>query len=265
MKIRLNKALADAGVCSRRKADEYIFAGDVQVNGHTAQSPGMRVDTGDVVLFRGEPLIFPDRNLPCWLMLHKPPHVVSTAHDPEGRSTVLDFVPSSWRGRRLYPVGRLDYFSEGLVLLTDDGDLAYRLMHPRWHLPRVYEVRVRSAGDMPVPRLALYAMRQGMSLREWETLAPVDVQMLPGGGPGVLLKMTLFQGVNRQIRRMCRDLDLTILRLKRIKQGPLELGNLPSGTVRPLSCEEVNALRRAVGLYVEPGPRGEMAVSRESD
>jgi 23S rRNA pseudouridine2605 synthase len=246
---RLNKTLADAGLCSRRRADEHIFAGEVTVNGRVAKNPGLRVAPGDSILFRGEPLDRGKKNGPRWLMLHKPVEVVATAKDPQGRRTVLDLIPPEWRGRRFYPVGRLDYFSEGLLLLTDDGDLAHRLMHPRWHLPRVYHARVRPAGEereKTVPRAALDAMRRGMTLREGERLAPVEVRVLPHNGAGILLEMTLRQGVNRQIRRMCRDLGLTVLRLKRVRQGPLELGSLPPGAARPLSPEEVAALRRAV-------------------
>lgn len=254
--IRLNKALADAGLCSRRKADEYIFAKEVTVNGLVAESPGVRVVPGrDTVRFRGKPVLLRNAGAtehePCWLMLHKPVEVVATAQDPEGRRTVLDFVPEAWRDRRLYPVGRLDYFSEGLLLLTDEGELAHRLMHPRWHLPRVYEVRVRPeriGGEEPALEAALNAMRRGMTLEEGEKLAPVDVRVAPDRGPGILLEMTLRQGLNRQIRRMCRDLNLTILRLKRTRQGPLELGSLAVGTARALSGQELAALRKAVGL-----------------
>ena len=263
--VRLNKALADAGLCSRRRADELIFSGVVRVNGHPASGPGMRVLPGrDRVDVAGRPVLLREAGKHveqvCWLMLHKPVQVVATVRDPEGRRTVLDLVPEPWRSRRLYPVGRLDYFSEGLLLLTDDGELAHRLTHPRWHLPRVYEVRVRPEHGSCVPESALNAMREGMTLREGEKLAPVTVERVSEDRnegnisgkrprePGILLRMTLHQGLNRQIRRMCRDLGLTVLRLKRVSQGPVSLGTLPSGRVRPLKEEEVAALRRAVGL-----------------
>lgn len=255
--VRLNKALADAGLCSRRKADELIFSGAVRVNGHPADSPGLRVRPGrDTVEVEGRAVALRgaegERPEPCWLMLHKPVGVVATVRDPEGRRTVLDLVPVPWRQRRLYPVGRLDFFSEGLLLLTDDGELAHRLTHPRWHLPRVYEVRVRPESGASVPESALNSMRRGMTLAEGERLAPVDVAVVadsrPGRESGVLLRLTLRQGLNRQIRRMCRDLGLTVLRLRRVAQGPLSLGALPAGSVRSLSGDEVTALRRAVGL-----------------
>ncbi len=253
--VRINKALADAGVCSRRRADALVTAGAVKVNGETVLSPGLQVRPGlDRIEVNGEPLQLSPRSS-CYLMLHKPVRVVSTAKDPEGRTTVLDLVPAQWKKHRLYPAGRLDYFSEGLVLLTDDGELTNRLMHPRHHLPRIYHVLVRGK----VSEQALAAMRSGMTLAEGEKLAPVEVRVLPGvrhdlsrqgnrGQTGTLLEMTLHQGLNRQIRRMCRDLGLTVLRLIRVAQGPLRLGVLHPGEVRELTPAEVAALRRASGL-----------------
>lgn len=258
--VRLNKALADAGLCSRRGADALIFAGRVRVNGAVADSPGLRVKEGDSVLVDGKAVTLRMQGhsggekgkkwTPCWLMLHKPVGVVSTARDPEGRRTVLDFVPPAWKGRRLFPVGRLDYFSEGLILLTDDGELAHRLSHPRWHLPRRYEVLVRPEEGTSLSA-ALRRMERGMTLKEGERLAPVEAEQLPprpDTGKGILLALTLHQGLNRQIRRMCRDLGLTVLKLRRVSQGPLRLGSLRSGEIRPLEEAEVAALRHAVGL-----------------
>ncbi|HJB66885.1 MAG TPA: rRNA pseudouridine synthase [Candidatus Mailhella merdavium] len=258
--VRLNKALADAGVCSRRGADALIFAGRVRVNGAVADSPGLRVKEGDRILVDSKAVALRMQGhsggekgkkwTPCWLMLHKPVGVVSTARDPEGRRTVLDFVPPAWKGRRLFPVGRLDYFSEGLILLTDDGELAHRLSHPRWHLPRRYEVLVRP-GEGASLSAALRRMERGMTLKEGERLAPVEAEQLPPRpdmGKGILLGLTLHQGLNRQIRRMCRDLGLTVLKLRRVSQGPLRLGSLRSGEIRPLEDAEIAALRQAVGL-----------------
>ena len=248
--IRLNKALADAGVCSRRRADELVFSGRVRVNGTVAESPGQRVSPGDKVSLDGRPVRLKEESREsCWLMLIKPVRIVSTASDPEGRETVLDLVPEPWCHRRLFPVGRLDFFSEGLILLTDDGELAHRLTHPRWHLPKVYHVLVRPERGEASVSAALSLMRRGMTLSEGDRLAPVDVKVLASrDSRGVLLEMVLHQGLNRQIRRMCRDVDFTVLRLKRVQEGPLMLGGLTPGSVRPLSSSEVTALRRAVGL-----------------
>ncbi len=246
--IRLNKALADAGVCSRRAADDLVFSGQVRVNGIVADSPGVKVFPGDKLEVGGRVLRAGSAEPLCWIMLNKPVHVVSTASDPQGRTTVIDLVPEQWRGLRLYPVGRLDYFSQGLLLLTNDGELANRLTHPRWHLPKTYRVLVRPENGEGSVEEALSAMRRGMTLAEGDRLLPVECQRLPWSGRGVLLELVLRQGVNRQIRRMCRDLSLTVLRLRRIAEGPLSLGSLPEGCARPLTAAEVRALRRAAGL-----------------
>ena len=246
--LRLNKALASAGVCSRRAADELIAAGKVLVNNLPA-SPGQQVIPHlDQITVNGTPVLFDDEGeAHTYILLHKPIQVVCTAKDPQGRETVLDILPSQWRSTRIYPVGRLDYFSEGLLLLTDDGELTFRLTHPGWHMPRVYEVKVR--GEVTEAKLA--RMRAGMTLQEGETLAPIEVEIkLREGreGEDTILLLTLHQGINRQIRRMCRDLDLTILYLRRIKMGPLNLGSLGKGLARILSEEEVAELLQAVGL-----------------
>lgn len=244
--VRLNKAIAGAGVCSRRQADDLILQGVVRVNDAVVDTPGARVVPGrDRIEVRGQlleldaaPAAF------TYVMLHKPVQVVSTVRDPQGRPTVLGILPPDLRGGRLYPVGRLDYFSEGLLILTDDGDLTNRLTHPRYHLPKVYLVKVRGH----VTEALLAPMREGMTLAEGERLAPVDVRLLQSDRQASLIEMTLHQGVNRQIRRMCRDLGLTVLLLRRVRQGPLELGELPKGTARRLTPNEVAALRRAAGL-----------------
>ena len=145
---------------------------------------------------------------------------------------------------RPFPVRRLDFYSEGLLLLTTDGDLCYRLTHPKWHLPKVYEVTIRGT----VPERAIKAMRSGMRLKAGDKLAPAEVELKKPVAGTQILKMTLIQGINRQIRRMCSELDLTILRLRRVKQGPVSLGNLKPGTWRELTTEELKALKKAVEL-----------------
>lgn len=233
--LRLNRFLAAAGVASRRGADGIIFAGRVMVNGNVCREPGRRIAPTDTVTFDGHVLELPQQQLV--IMLHKPVGVVTTAHDPQGRPTVLDLVPAELTSHRLFPVGRLDVMSEGLLLLTTDGDLALRLTHPRFEHPKRYEVLVRGK----VPAAALDTMRRGMRLAEGEHLRPVEVYALRRG-PHTLLIMTLRQGVNRQIRRMCRDLGLVILRLRRVGVGPVRLGDLPPGAWRHLSAEEITSL-----------------------
>lgn len=237
--VRINKALADAGLCSRRKAEALVIQGRVCVNGVCVTSLATTVDTAlDTIFVDNAPLTFTPQRV-C-LLMHKPVQVVCTVRDPQSRTTVIDILPPHHAQTRLYPVGRLDYFSEGIVLLTDDGSLAQRLTHPRYHIPKVYEVLVRGL----VPEEALQTMRRGMTLAEGETLAPVEVSASPApqDHSRTLLTMTLRQGVNRQIRRMCRDCGLTILRLQRVALGPLTLGNLPVGAVRLLTHEEREAL-----------------------
>lgn len=239
--VRLNKAIAATGHCSRRSADELILAGRVRVDGQPESNPARRVLPFESISVDGRVLSAPQAF--TYLMLNKPVQVVCTVSDPEGRPTVLDCLPQSFKGLRLYPVGRLDYFSEGMLLLTNDGQLAQRLTHPRHHQPKTYEVMVRGT----VPEAALKTMRRGMRLAEGEDLLPVDVTAQPAAG-NTMLQMVLRQGFNRQIRRMCRDLGLTVLRLCRVAQGALHLGNLASGKVRALTDEEVAKLRESAGL-----------------
>lgn len=245
--VRINKALAAAGVCSRRRADELVAAGRVTVNGAVVTEQGIKIDPDrDVLAVDGAPVsLAPADAAPLTLLHHKKAGVVTTASDPEGRPTVFDNLPEAWRDRRLFSVGRLDFFSQGLLLLTTDGELAFRLAHPRWHVPKRYEVAVRGR----VTPQTLEVMAAGMRLAEGEQLAPVRAKLI--GRPAddrFVLEMELTQGINRQIRRMCRDLGLTVLTLVRIAQGPLILGDLPPGQFRLLTPNESAALYGAVEL-----------------
>lgn len=177
-----------------------------------------------------------------YLLLHKPVQTVTTARDPQGRTTVFDILPAWAQNDRLVSVGRLDYFSEGLLILTNDGELTNRLTHPRHHAPKTYEVLVRG----PVGPKTLATMERGMTLSEGETLAPVAARVLSRGGDRTTLELILTQGLNRQIRRMCRDLGLTILRLRRTRLGPISLGDLPPGQCRALTPSEVKVLLEEV-------------------
>lgn len=233
--LRLNKVIAQSGICSRRKADELIARGRVRVNGAPAEA-GMRVSSRDSVTVDGQPLSHAQKHV--YLMLNKPVQVVSTAFDPQGRKTVLDFVPKKFRGLRLYPVGRLDYFSEGLIILTNDGPLAQQLMHPSCSQGKTYEVLVRGNAL----EKALDIMRRGMVLAEGDRTAPVKITTGTTPRGNTALTFTLHQGLNRQIRRMCRDVGLTILKLRRISEGPLRLGNLAVGAIRELTPREVELL-----------------------
>ncbi|MDE5878849.1 MAG: rRNA pseudouridine synthase, partial [Desulfovibrio sp.] len=181
--MRLNKAIAASGLCARRKADELIFAGRVAVNGTIETNPARRVLPGETITLDDKPL--PQKQEHVYLILNKPVGTVCTVSDPQGRPTVMDCLPEKARGLGLFPVGRLDFFSEGLLLLTNDGELANRLTHPRHHVDKVYEVLVRGA----VPEHALETMRAGMRLADGTPLLPVAASRQPGGdGRGTLLR-----------------------------------------------------------------------------
>lgn len=243
--LRLNKFIAQCGIASRRGADDMVFAGRVTVNGEPADSPGLQVDPDrDEVAVDGKIIGLKASAGDLTLMLHKPVETVTTARDPQGRKTVLDLLPPEIRKKRPFPVGRLDFFSEGLLLLTTDGDLCYRLTHPKYHLPKIYVVTIRGS----VPQRAVQTMRQGMTLREGDKLAPATVRVKKPVAGTQQLEITLIQGVNRQIRRMCEELGLTILRLARVRQGPISLGDLKRGAWRELTAEETAALKKDVGL-----------------
>nr|WP_165077970.1 MULTISPECIES: pseudouridine synthase [unclassified Desulfovibrio] len=245
--MRLNKAIAASGLCARRKADELVFAGRVTVNGIPETNPGRRVLPDDRIAVDGEPLRVRQQN--AYLLLHKPVRTVCTLSDPEGRPTVMDLLPEKARELGLFPVGRLDYFSEGLLLLTNDGELAHRFLHPRHHVDKIYEVLVRGA----VPDCHLEIMRSGMRLSDGTPLLPVEARRVPSPNRrSTLLRLVLRQGVNRQIRRMCDDLGLTILRLTRVSEGGLSLGALKPGEARFLEWDEVRALRKRAGLSEKP-------------
>ena len=226
--MRLGKYLAHAGVASRRGAEEIVRAGRVTVAGQVVTDPARDV-SGDVAV-DGRPVGAEDRVV---YAVHKPPGVVSTAADPQGRPTVVDLVGDP---RRLYPVGRLDAGTTGLILLTNDGELANLLLHPRYEVPRTY---VAAVADPPVRDRALRALREGVQLEDGWT-APARVRRLAPDR----LDLTLREGRNRQVRRMGEAVGHRILALRRTAFGPLTLEGLLPGGHRRLTGEEVEALRR---------------------
>jgi len=224
------------------------------LNGQKVDSPGVKIDkTRDTLVVDGKKVDFSGQKDHIYLAFNKPVQVVTTADDPEGRATIFDVLPPWVKQKRLFSVGRLDYFSEGLLLLTNDGDLAHRLTHPSWHSPKRYRVLLREKPSTE----ALGAMRKGMTLTEGETLAPIKVLSCQecAAPKGFILEIELIQGLNRQIRRMCRDLGLTVLKLARVSQGPVSLGDLAPGKFRDLRPDEVAALRQGVGLGKEDAPK----------
>lgn len=234
MEERLQKLLSSAGVCSRRKAEEYIQAGRVTVNGLTA-SLGTKADPDrdDVRLDGGALPGAADR---LTIMLNKPRGYVSTLSDERGRRTVADLVADC--GARVYPVGRLDLDSEGLLLMTNDGALAQRLTHPAGEIPKTYHVWVRGAAEGAAERLSRLRDLEG------EPIRPAGVKLLSRGEGTAKLSVTICQGKNRQIRRMCAACGLEVERLRRVREHTLSLGDLPPGKWRPLTAEEIRDLKK---------------------
>jgi len=231
---RLQKYLARCGVASRRASEQIITSGRVRVNGQKAVELGTSVDPArDRVDVDGRP-VRPPATL-SYVALNKPIGVVSTASDPKGRRTVLDLVPGD---ARLFPVGRLDYDSEGLILLTDDGDLAMRLTHPRHSVEKEYRALLRGE----VTDAVLQHLSAGIVLDGTRT-APATFERLETHPDGDWVRVVLHEGRNRQVRRMVEALDLDVVRLVRVRVGSLQLGSLVPGGWRRLSAAEVAALR----------------------
>jgi 23S rRNA pseudouridine2605 synthase len=228
--MRLAKHLAHAGVASRRAAERMIAAGRVRVDGEVVCDPARGVGDGNRVEVDGRLLAGPE--LRVVYAVHKPVGVLSTARDTHGRPTVVELVGEE---RRLYPVGRLDADSSGLILLTNDGELANRLTHPRYGVPKTYRVRV---GGGSVGERALHALREGVQLDDGKTAA-AQVRRLRGD----LLEFTIREGRNRQVRRMCEVVGHPVLALERVRLGPVRLGDLKVGACRRLSEAEVAKLR----------------------
>jgi 23S rRNA pseudouridine2605 synthase len=238
--MRLAKFLATAGVASRRACEQLIRDGRVTVDGLTVTDPARGVDAEHAVALDGSP-VTPVAERVVYAV-NKPSGVVSTAHDPQDRPTVVSLVPAALR---LYPVGRLDIDTTGLILLTNDGELANRLTHPRYEVPKTYRVVVEGP---PVSQRSLAALRAGVRLEDGVT-APARVRRVGGvGGSGFdTIELTIREGRNRQVKRMCERVGHRVRRLQRVAFGPLTLADLPEGGHRRLSADEVAALQAAAG------------------
>jgi 23S rRNA pseudouridine2605 synthase len=239
--VRLAKFLAHAGVASRRAAERLIADGRVSVAGEVVTDPATDVDAGSSVSVDGRPVEPEPREVH---MLNKPAGVVSTARDTHGRRTVVDLVRSR---RRLYPVGRLDAETTGLILLTNDGELADLLTHPRYGVDKVYRAKVRPAR---VPARALQALREGVELDDGRTAPARARQVAPG-----VLEIVLREGRKRQVRRMLEAVGHRVVELERVAFGPLGLRGLEQGRSRRLKDAEVERLRRAAGRRNRPRRR----------
>lgn len=249
--IRLQKLLSGAGVASRRAAEQMIVERRVTVNGEVVATLGSKADPGhDDVRVDGRRVRVATRIR--YILLNKPPGYVTTLSDPQGRKTVMSLL----RGVRdyVYPVGRLDYDSQGLLLLTSDGDLAARLMHPRHAVERVYEAIVKGAPSDE----ALLALRSGVVIDGRRT-APAGVRRSGSLGtraqPLTLLTITLREGRNRQVRRMCASVGHSVRELARVRLGPIGIGSLEPGRWRDLTAEEVKKLQKATEENAATRPR----------
>ncbi len=236
-KIRLQKFISDAGIMSRRAAEEEIKNGNISVNGHVA-TPGTKIDPrNDVVSYRGKRIRY-EKHEYTYIMLNKPRGYLSSTSDDRGRKCVTDLLTGV--SARVYPVGRLDMISEGILLLTDDGELKNRLTHPSHQIPKVYRVKVTGkVSEKQLEILGSPLVIDGYKIK------PVDVVISGEDESGTVLKMTLFEGRNRQIRKMCEQASLTVKRLSRISIGDLKLDGMPVGKWRYLEKSEVDYLYKA--------------------
>ncbi|MFH1594855.1 MAG: pseudouridine synthase [Pseudomonadota bacterium] len=237
---RLHKFLSRAGVASRRLAEEWIRAGRVAVNGQVVTEMGVKIEADrDKVQVDGR-LVQPPAET-VTVMLHKPYGYISSTHDPQGRRVVTDLLRDAFKDR-LYPVGRLDYDATGLLLLTNDGDLAYRLTHPGYQVPRIYRVTV--AGDVSPETLG--RLTEGVTVGDRTVTALVEVKKRESGR--TVLELVLREGRYHLVKRLLLHVGHPVLKLKRIAFGPLHLGTLPRGDFRMLSREEIEALKTKVQM-----------------
>lgn len=234
MQTRLQKILSQRGVASRRGAEEMILSGRVSVNGAAAQLGESADPDTDVILVDGNPL--PAQIKSVYLMLHKPRGYVTTLSDEKGRRTAAELVADC--GCRVYPVGRLDMDSEGLLLFTNDGEIANGLMHPKFTVEKEYTVSVR--GYTPEK---LELLKRPIALDGY-TIAPPQVRLIQAQADRAQVSVIIHEGRNRQVRRMCEAADMQVNRLKRIREGEITLGNLPAGAWRFLNEGEIGEIKK---------------------
>jgi 23S rRNA pseudouridine2605 synthase len=238
-KIRIQKMIADSGVCSRRKAEELISRGRVKINGHPVKL-GDKCGFKDIITIDGERLYIPKKKSFRYIIMNKPRGYVTTVSDELDRRCVMDLLDDV--EDRVYPVGRLDRNSEGLLLFTNDGEFANSIMHPSRHIAKTYRVTVRP----DISDEQLIQLSEGVDIDGKRTL-PATV-IVKDKQPGrVVLLMTIKEGRNRQIRKMCEAVGLEVARLRRTSIGPIKLGMLKPGTYRDLTAEELRAIRNAIG------------------
>ena len=237
-KIRLQKLISESGLCSRRKAEELIINGKVKVNGHPA-SIGDGATYNDVITVNGERIYLEKKRKKYYIMLNKPRGYVTTMSDELDRKCVTELLTGL--DERVYPIGRLDRNSEGMLLFTNDGNFANDIMHPSRHISKTYRVTVRPS----ITEDQLVRLTAGVEIDGRKTL-PANVEVLDEEEGRVVLRIIIREGRNRQIRKMCEAVGLEVARLRRTAIGPVKLGMLKPGTWRELTAEEVKALRNAV-------------------
>jgi len=235
MEQRLQKIIASSGYCSRRAAEKLIEDGRVAVNGAAAELGSLADDRTDAITIDNIPLAISGER--TYIMLNKPRGYLSSMSDDRGRKTVAELTHDA--GVRVYPVGRLDYDSEGLLIMTDDGALAQKLMHPSNGIKKTYEARVRGSDF----ERAVETLRSPMVIDGYE-INPAQVKMVKRTDDGALLSITISEGRNRQIRKMCEKAGLTVLRLRRVAEGNLRLGKLPVGKWRYMEYSEIEKLQK---------------------
>ncbi len=238
-KVRLQKIIADSGICSRRKAEELIAQGRVKINGRPCKVGDKADPTKDIVSIDGERVVFERKKAYRYIMLNKPRGYVTTMSDELDRKCVTELLDGV--DARVYPIGRLDKNSEGLLLFTNDGNFANEIMHPSKHVTKTYRVTVRPDVDDEV----LVKLSEGVVIDGRKTL-PCTVLVLDKQPGRTVLQMTISEGRNRQIRKMCEAVGLEVARLKRTAVGPIKLGMLKPGTWRDLKPEELRALRNVI-------------------
>lgn len=234
--IRIQKIIAQAGIASRRAAEKLILSGAVMLNGEIVKEMGQKMTPGkDHLIVEGRRVKFSQHQNTQVYALYKPKNCITTLNDPEGRPTIKDFFPRT--SARLFPVGRLDYDAEGLILLTNDGDLAQQLMHPSQKVRKGYFVKVRGL----VNNETLHSLRMGPVI-EKRKHQPVKVKILHTINDKTWLEIFLKEGTNRQIKKMLLTLGYPVQKIKRFQVGPISLGDLQSGECRPLSPEELKLI-----------------------
>ncbi len=236
--MRLQKFISTAGIMSRRAAEKEIEAGNIKVNGLPAE-PGQKVVPGkDRVTYKGKPVVIENANRKIYIMLNKPRGYITTLSDEKSRKCVAELIKDV--GERVYPIGRLDMESDGLLLFTNDGELANKLTHPKHSIPKIYHVKVK--GEISGEQLK--KLGQPMIIDEYEIM-PVECEIVTRKDNYTVIKMTLFEGRNRQIRKMCELVELEVMSLRRVAIGNIKLGDLSPGKWRYLTKTQVDYLKKA--------------------